>query len=134
HMALDDGRVRITHGPQENRHRPSVDVLFRSAAHFYGPRVIGVVLTGFLDDGTAGLSAIKRQGGIAIVQDPNDAEAIGMPFSAVENAKVDYVVPLSEMAELLRSLVTAASAEREEKGVVAMSKQAVPAQQNGKPS
>jgi two-component system chemotaxis response regulator CheB len=81
-----------------------VDVLFRSAARAYGRRVIGVVLTGNLDDGTAGLLAIKRLGGLAVVQDPAEADYSGMPASAIENVDVDHVVPLSDIGPLLASL------------------------------
>jgi two-component system chemotaxis response regulator CheB len=105
HLMLEDGRVRVTHGPKENRHRPAVDPLFRSAARWYGPRVIGVVLTGSLDDGTAGLLAIKKQGGVAIVQDPEEAMAPGMPESALEVVSVDHVATLEQMPELLNKLV-----------------------------
>src|SRR5215467_4826917 len=84
HLLVDDGRVRIVHGPKENRHRPAVDPLFRSAARWYGPRVIGIVLTGSLDDGTAGLLSIKKCGGIAIVQDPKDAICGEMPRNALQ--------------------------------------------------
>jgi two-component system, chemotaxis family, protein-glutamate methylesterase/glutaminase len=104
HMVLRDGRVRIVHGPRENRSRPAIDPLFRSAAITYGSRVIGVVLSGSLDDGTAGLYAIKSQGGLAIVQDPDDALVPGMPRNALENMKVDYRVPVAEMGELLATL------------------------------
>ena len=81
HLVLEHGRMRLIKGPLENRHRPSIDALFRSAANVYGPQVIGVVLTGYLDDGSAGMLAIKRKGGLAVVQDPRDALVPAMPPS-----------------------------------------------------
>jgi two-component system chemotaxis response regulator CheB len=104
HLILEDGRVRVMRGPKENRHRPAVDPLFRSAARWYGPRVIGVVLTGSLDDGTAGLLVIKKRGGIAIVQDPNEAVAPGMPQSALDIVPVDYVATINQIPQLLQKL------------------------------
>jgi two-component system, chemotaxis family, protein-glutamate methylesterase/glutaminase len=101
HLVLCDGAVRVVHGPRENRSRPAVDPLFRSAAITYGPRVIGVVLSGALDDGTAGLLAIKAQAGVAVVQDPDDAVVSGMPRSALEYVNVDYCAPLTEIGPLL---------------------------------
>lgn len=105
HLIIEDGKVVLSRGPKENRHRPSVDPLFRSAARAYGRQVIGIVLTGSLDDGTVGLQTIKRAGGIAIVQDPQDAFCPDMPRSAMEHVKADYVVPLAQIPALLAELV-----------------------------
>ena len=101
HMVIDHETVRIVHGPSENGVRPSIDPLFRSAARTYGSRVTGVVLTGALDDGTAGLAAVKEAGGIAIVQDPEEAFAPSMPRSAMAFVNVDHVLPLRQIAPLL---------------------------------
>src|SRR5690606_29823122 len=107
HLALQKNKnggestIRLTHGPKENRFRPSIDVLFRSAALAYGSRVIGVILTGALDDGAAGMYAIKQRGGLAVVQDPLDAECPNMPINAMRAVTVDHVAPLSQMGEVL---------------------------------
>lgn len=104
HLIIEEGRVRVTHGPKENRFRPAVDPLFRSAAYTYGNRVIGVVLSGALDDGTAGLWTVKHYGGMAIVQDPMDAEVPSMPENARREVDTDFCVPVSELAALLARL------------------------------
>jgi two-component system chemotaxis response regulator CheB len=111
HLLLSDGAlVRLGRGPKENRFRPAIDPLFRSAALCFGPRVVGVVLTGNLDDGTAGLAAIKRAGGIAIVQDPAEAEAPSMPRSALRHVAVDHCLRLAEIAPMLVGLATGSAA------------------------
>ncbi len=111
HLLIDDQRVKLVHGPKENLHRPSIDTLFRSAARWAGPRVIGVVLTGARDDGTAGMRAIKKRGGIAVVQDPSEAPFPSMPLSVMQDIKVDYSMPLREIALLLNNLSRETAAE-----------------------
>ncbi|GAA5512931.1 protein-glutamate methylesterase/protein-glutamine glutaminase [Deinococcus carri] len=105
HLLVEDGHVAVTRGPKENRFRPSVDTLFRSAAYAYGPAAIGVVLSGTMDDGTSGLWTIKRRGGVTIVQQPEDALFSEMPENALQQVEVDHVVPLGELAALLTRLV-----------------------------
>jgi two-component system chemotaxis response regulator CheB len=104
HLLVERDRIGVVRGPKENRHRPAVDPLFRSAAWAYGPRVVGVVLSGSLDDGTAGLWAIKSCGGTTIVQDPADALYPEMPRSAVQQQEVDHVLPVSQIGPLLTVL------------------------------
>lgn len=101
HLLVGDGHLHVKRGPRENGHRPAVDPLFRSAAYYYGPAVIGVVLSGSLSDGTAGLHTIRRLGGLAIAQDPADALYPGMPSSAIEYVGVDHIVPAAQVAEVL---------------------------------
>jgi two-component system, chemotaxis family, protein-glutamate methylesterase/glutaminase len=108
HLLVEWGYVRLSRGPKENRFRPAIDVLFRSAALSYGERVIGVVLTGSLDDGAAGLYAIKERGGIAVVQDPYDALHSSMPKAAMKAVEVDHCVPIIEIGALLVHLVNKA--------------------------
>jgi len=104
HLLVENRHLTLVHGPKENRSRPAIDPLFRSAAVHYGARVMGVLLSGTLDDGTAGIYAIKSSGGIAIVQKPSEALYPGMPQSAIDNNQVDHVVPAREIAPLLRRL------------------------------
>lgn len=104
HMLVKGNRINLSKGPKENRSRPAIDPLFRTAAAAYGPRVVGVILTGMLDDGTAGLSAVKERGGTRIVQDPKDALYPSMPKSALRYVGADYTVPVTEIAPLLARL------------------------------
>lgn len=104
HMLLYKGHIRLSHGPRENLARPAVDPLFRSAAVAYGSAVVGVVLTGQLDDGTAGLLAIKDRGGTTIVQEPSEATAASMPLSAIRHVAIDHRCKLAEMARLFVAL------------------------------
>jgi two-component system chemotaxis response regulator CheB len=104
HLLLADGCVHLRRGPKENGHRPAVDPLFRSAARYFGPRVIGVVLSGTLSDGTAGLLAVRCQGGVAVVQDPGDALYDGMPASALRDVGADHVVAARDIGPLVDAL------------------------------
>jgi len=105
HLLVREGRMLVRRGPYENRTRPAVNALFRSAARAYGGRVVGVVLTGLLDDGTDGLIAIKAAGGTSVVQDPADAEWPSMPRNAVKRDHVDRVEPLTRLAATLAAIV-----------------------------
>ncbi len=105
HLLVRDGHVELSDGPRENHTRPAVDPLFRSAGRAYGERVIGVVLSGTLYDGSAGLMAINAYNGVAIVQDPAEAVMTGMPESAMLHAKVDYVLSAAAIASTLVELV-----------------------------
>jgi two-component system chemotaxis response regulator CheB len=107
HLLVHDGRVRLSSGPFENLHRPAVDVLFRSAAINRDGCTVGVVLSGALDDGAAGLRTIALAGGLAVVQDPGDALFPSMPRSAIEAARVDHVLPADEIGRKLPELLGA---------------------------
>jgi len=104
HLLVKQGYLRVTRGLRENRVRPAIDPLFRSAAVAYGARVVGVVLTGLQNDGTAGLLAVQRCGGITMVQDPTDALYPDMPLSALEHVTVDYCLPVLKMGAVLYRL------------------------------
>ncbi|MFC4277943.1 chemotaxis protein CheB [Achromobacter aloeverae] len=106
HLLVEGNHLRLSAGPKENHARPAIDPLLRSAAIAHRARCIGVILTGSLDDGTAGLDAVKRCGGTAVVQDPADAEQAEMPRSAIESVYVDHIVPLDDIAPLLSALVS----------------------------
>jgi two-component system, chemotaxis family, protein-glutamate methylesterase/glutaminase len=105
HLLVNSGsHVELWHGPKENRFRPAVNTLFRSAAATFGPRVTGVILSGSLEDGAAGLWWVKRRGGIALVQEPNDAKFPQMPQIALNHVQPDYVVPASKIGPILADL------------------------------
>jgi len=111
HLMVENGRLFLSQGPKENHTRPAIDPLFRSAAEAYGPLVTGVILTGHLTDGTAGLWEVKRRGGVAIVQDPDEAEVPSMPKSALRHVAVDYCLKLKDIGKLLTQLVEDAMME-----------------------
>jgi two-component system chemotaxis response regulator CheB len=116
HLIVEPNLLRLTKGPRENRFRPAIDPLFRSAARAYGPATVGVILTGNLDDGTAGLRAVKQLGGVTIVQDPADALYPSMPLNAIEHVEPDHVVPLASMAPLLARIAATPLHERAHSG------------------
>lgn len=107
HLLIEDAHMLLGNGPRENMARPAIDALFRSAAVAYGPRVIGIVLSGYLNDGAAGLAAIKRCGGVALVQDPAEATAEEMPRNALHATDVDMVATGSGLGDVLPGLVQA---------------------------
>jgi two-component system chemotaxis response regulator CheB len=115
HMLVHRTSIELSHGPRENHSRPAIDPLFRSAARAHGPRVAGVILSGALSDGVAGLLAVKARGGTAIVQDPDEALIESMPLSALRSVEADYVLPAADIGRLLATV--GAPPPREEKPV-----------------
>jgi len=105
HLLVESNRLLVKRGPKENRFRPSIDALFRSAAYTYGPRVIGVILSGMLDDGTSGMWSVKRLGGVSVIQDPQEAPYPSMPQSVAQQVPVDHCVRMDQLADLLSNLV-----------------------------
>ena len=105
HLLIKSQKLTLGRGPRENGFRPAIDPLFRTAAREFASRVVGVVLSGGLSDGTYGLSAIKQAGGVAVVQDPQEAAVGSMPLSAMSQVDVDYVVPAADIAGIVERLV-----------------------------
>ena len=120
HLLLRDGQIQLSAGPPENGHRPGIDPLFRSAARAHRERVVGVILTGALDDGAAGLYLVKSRNGVAVVQDPNDAIVPSMPLNAMKHVEVDYCLPLLEISALLMRLATGENSETRQIEVTAL--------------
>jgi two-component system chemotaxis response regulator CheB len=110
-LLIKPGELRVVRGPKENNFRPALDPLFRSAAFTYDGRVIGVVLSGLLDDGTHGLLQVKQQGGVTIAQSPEDAQQPSMPASAIAGVGVDHVLPAAEIGPMLNKLTQSAGPE-----------------------
>ena len=128
HLVLEPGRIRLTRGPRENWARPAVDPLFRSTAQAYGPEVVGIVLSGGLNDGTAGLYEIAQRGGTTVVQDPADAINPSMPRSALKHVTIDHCLPIAHIPELLVNLVTSEAAKASETLPAIMTEQAMAAE------
>ena len=145
HLILEPDKMRVVRGPRENRHRPAIDPLFRSAARSFGSRVIGVLLSGLLDDGTSGLQVIHARDGVSIVQDPSEAEFSTMPHNAVEFDSPDHVVPVAQIGPLLVQLARESVPEKpaakpvspelnREVGVAEMNMDDIQAERAGDPS
>jgi two-component system chemotaxis response regulator CheB len=117
HLLLRQGRIRLVRGPRENNHRPAIDPLFRTAARAYGNRAVGIVLSGARDDGAAGLIAIKKVGGIAIVQDPNEAIFPDMPRNALKAVAPDFCLRVKEIAKTIVTLSNQSLSEEQAMGM-----------------
>jgi len=113
HMLVRGDKIELSHGPRENHSRPAIDPLFRSAARSHGDRVVGIILSGALSDGTTGLLTVKSHGGTAIVQDPEDALVEGMPVSALRLVEADQVLPARDIGRFLASTNVSRSRSRE---------------------
>lgn len=105
-LMIKDHSLRLNRGPHENKYRPSIDVLFRSAAVNYGNRTVGIILTGLFEDGTSGMHAIKRSGGICIIQDPAEAQFSDMPRSVLNKINVDYQARLKDIPDIIKEIIT----------------------------
>ena len=105
HLFVEKGEIFLSNGPRENRFRPSIDVLFRSAAVAYGNTCVGILLTGRLNDGTAGLEAIKKCGGLALIQNPATAEYSDMPSNAAQTVEIDYVVNVEDLGNVIQKIM-----------------------------
>lgn len=117
HVLVRQGWIELTRGPRENHSRPAIDPLFRTAARAYGARVVGVVLSGALYDGSMGLLAIKTRGGTAVVQDPQEAAFASMPLSALQVVAADHVLPAAAMAPILCRLTGEAASDKGDSGM-----------------
>src|SRR5215813_13704929 len=117
HLIVTDGRLRLVHGPRENGFRPAIDPLFRTAARELDSRVVGVILSGALSDGAYGLSLIKQHGGVAIVQDPEEARVDSMPMKALSTVDADYVLPAVQIAAAVTRVIEERHAEVRSSGV-----------------
>jgi two-component system, chemotaxis family, protein-glutamate methylesterase/glutaminase len=119
HLLLSTGHITLSPGPKEHGHRPAIDTLFQSAALNYGPRVVGVILSGTQGDGAVGLAEIKNRGGVAVVQDPEEAVFASMPLNAMGKVQVDHVLDIAGIGKLVKKLAAAPAVQ---KGVVGMEK------------
>src|SRR5215467_749950 len=120
HLIVTSSGLRVVHGPRENGFRPAIDPLFRTAARELGSRVVGVILSGGLSDGAYGLSLIKQHGGVAIVQDPDEANVDSMPKNALSAVDADYVLPAAQIAATVTGLIEERPSRRHSNGELRM--------------